>query len=161
VVTEYGIADLRGKNDRDVDPPCWRSRICVSGRSLRRAKDAGKIEQDFELPRSAGTTRPTASSGRFRRRASRDCCRCSPSAAILRKPSSASSPRCSCSRRASPLQLAGLAGHGLFSARRRAKYGIASSAWGWSAGQSPRITSTLRLARALDAVTLPARSEAR
>jgi acyl-CoA hydrolase len=51
VVTEYGVADLRGKTDRDV----------ISGllavadsrfqdELLRQAKDAGKIERSFSLP---------------------------------------------------------------------------------------------------------------
>jgi hypothetical protein len=51
VVTEYGIADLRGKNDRDVIA----AMLAVAdsrfqGELLRRAKDAGKIEPEFELP---------------------------------------------------------------------------------------------------------------
>ena len=51
VVTEYGIADLRGKNDRDVIA----AMLAVADSRfqddlLRRAKDAGKIERAFELP---------------------------------------------------------------------------------------------------------------
>jgi hypothetical protein len=51
VVTEYGIADLRGKTDRDVIA----AMLAVTDSRfqddlLRRAKDAGKIEMNFELP---------------------------------------------------------------------------------------------------------------
>jgi acyl-CoA hydrolase len=50
VVTEYGIADLRGKTDRDVIA----AMLAVTdsrfqGELLRAAKDAGKIEKHFEL----------------------------------------------------------------------------------------------------------------
>jgi hypothetical protein len=51
VVTEYGIADLRGKTDRDVIAAMLAiadSRF--QGELLRQAKDAGKIERGFELP---------------------------------------------------------------------------------------------------------------
>jgi hypothetical protein len=51
VVTEYGIADLRGKTDRDVIAAMLTvadSRF--QDELLRRAKHAGKIEQSFELP---------------------------------------------------------------------------------------------------------------
>ena len=51
VVTEYGVADLRGKTDRDVIA----AMLAVTdsrfqSELLRRAKDAGKIERGFELP---------------------------------------------------------------------------------------------------------------
>src|SRR5207248_11380495 len=51
MVTEYGIADLRGKTDRDVIA----AMLAIADSRfqeelLRRAKDAGKIERDFELP---------------------------------------------------------------------------------------------------------------
>src|SRR6202023_2095091 len=51
VVTEYGIADLRGKTDRDVIA----AMLAVADSRfqdelLRQAKDAGKIEKRFELP---------------------------------------------------------------------------------------------------------------
>jgi hypothetical protein len=51
VVTEYGIADLRGKTDRDVIVALLAvtdSRF--QDELLRQAKDAGKIEKSFELP---------------------------------------------------------------------------------------------------------------
>jgi hypothetical protein len=51
VVTEYGMADLRGKTDRDVIA----AMLAVADSRfqdelLRQAKDAGKIEKRFELP---------------------------------------------------------------------------------------------------------------
>ncbi len=51
VVTEYGIADLRGKTDRDVIA----AMLCVADfrfqdELLRQAKDARKIEESFEIP---------------------------------------------------------------------------------------------------------------
>ena len=59
VVTEYGIADLRGKTDRDVIA----AMLGVADSRfqddlLRRAKDAGKIEQGFELPRDCRDNTP-------------------------------------------------------------------------------------------------------
>ncbi len=51
VVTEYGVADLRGKTDRDVIAAMLAiadSRF--QDKLLRQAKDAGKIEQSFALP---------------------------------------------------------------------------------------------------------------
>jgi hypothetical protein len=51
VVTEYGIADLRGKSDRDVISAMLAiadSRF--QDELLRRAKDAGKIPREYELP---------------------------------------------------------------------------------------------------------------
>jgi hypothetical protein len=51
VVTEYGIADLRGKTDRDVIAAL--SAVADSrfqDELLRQAKDAGKIEKSFQLP---------------------------------------------------------------------------------------------------------------
>jgi acyl-CoA hydrolase len=51
VVTEYGIADLRGKSDRDVIA----SMLCIADSRfqdelLKKAKAAGKIEGGFEVP---------------------------------------------------------------------------------------------------------------
>jgi len=51
VVTEYGVADLRGRTDRDVIA----AMLAVTDSRfqdelLRQAKDAGKIERRFELP---------------------------------------------------------------------------------------------------------------
>ena len=59
VVTEYGIADLRGKTDRDVIA----AMLAVADSRfqeelLRQAKEAGKIEQGFELPAACRDNTP-------------------------------------------------------------------------------------------------------
>lgn len=59
IVTEYGVADLRGKNDRDVIA----SMLAIAdsrfqGELLREAKDAGKIEKDYALPEAARQNTP-------------------------------------------------------------------------------------------------------
>ncbi|MGL6162063.1 acetyl-CoA hydrolase/transferase C-terminal domain-containing protein [Microbulbifer sp.] len=51
VVTEYGIADLRGKTDRDVIT----AMLCIAdsrfqGELLEKAKIAGKVERDYTIP---------------------------------------------------------------------------------------------------------------
>lgn len=61
VVTEYGVADLRGKSDRDVIV----AMLAITDQRfqdglLRRAKDAGKLERSFELPRAARDNTPDA-----------------------------------------------------------------------------------------------------
>ena len=51
IVTEYGVADLRGKSDRDV--ACAMISIADSrfqAELLARAKAAGKIEPDYQIP---------------------------------------------------------------------------------------------------------------
>ncbi len=59
VVTEYGIADLRGKTDRDVIA----AMLAIADSRfqeelMRRAKDAGKIEKGFELPAACRDNTP-------------------------------------------------------------------------------------------------------
>jgi len=61
IVTEYGIADIRGKSDRDVIAAMLAitdSRF--QDQLLRQAKDAGKIEASFELPKAARENTPDA-----------------------------------------------------------------------------------------------------
>ena len=61
IITEYGIADIRGKSDREVIAAMLAitdSRF--QGELLRVAKDAGKIEREFELPKSARDNTPDA-----------------------------------------------------------------------------------------------------
>jgi hypothetical protein len=51
IVTEYGVADLRGKSDADVIAAMLQvadSRF--QGELARQAKDAGKLPKDFEIP---------------------------------------------------------------------------------------------------------------
>ena len=59
IVTEYGIADIRGKSDRDVAAAMLAiadSRF--QDELMRQAKDAGKIERSFELPKTARNNTP-------------------------------------------------------------------------------------------------------
>ena len=59
VVTEYGIADLRGKSDRDVIAAMLSiadSRF--QNELLKQAKDAGKIEKGFEIPAACRDNSP-------------------------------------------------------------------------------------------------------
>jgi hypothetical protein len=59
IVTEYGIADIRGKTDREVIAAMLKitdSRF--QDELLRTAKDAGKIEREFTLPKSARDNTP-------------------------------------------------------------------------------------------------------
>jgi acyl-CoA hydrolase len=61
IITEYGIADIRGKTDRDVIAAMLAitdSRF--QDELLREAKDAGKIERSYELPKSARDNTPDA-----------------------------------------------------------------------------------------------------
>jgi hypothetical protein len=59
VVTEYGIADLRGKSDRDTIA----AMLSVTDSRfqeglLRKAKEAGKIEKTYELPANVRNNTP-------------------------------------------------------------------------------------------------------
>jgi hypothetical protein len=59
VVTEYGIADLRGKTDRDVIA----AMLAIADSRfqhelLRQAREAGKIESSFELPSACRDNSP-------------------------------------------------------------------------------------------------------
>ena len=61
IVTEYGIADIRGKNDRDVIA----AMLAITDSRfqeelLRQAKDAGKIERSFALAASTRDNTPDA-----------------------------------------------------------------------------------------------------
>jgi hypothetical protein len=61
IITEYGIADVRGKSDREVIAAMLAitdSRF--QDELLRQAKDAGKIEREFALPKSARDNTPDA-----------------------------------------------------------------------------------------------------
>jgi acyl-CoA hydrolase len=61
IVTEYGVADVRGKPDREVIARVLAiSDARFQDELLRQAKDAGKIERSYELPRSARDNTPDA-----------------------------------------------------------------------------------------------------
>lgn len=59
VVTEYGIADLRGHADRD----CVEAMLAIADSRfqenlLKQARDAGKIESGYRIPPAAASNRP-------------------------------------------------------------------------------------------------------
>jgi acyl-CoA hydrolase len=61
IVTEYGIADIRGKSDREVIA----AMLAITDSRfqddlLRQVKDAGKIERSYELPEAARANTPDA-----------------------------------------------------------------------------------------------------
>jgi acyl-CoA hydrolase len=59
IITEYGIADIRGKSDSEVIAAMLAitdSRF--QDELLRQAKDAGKIAREYELPRTARDNTP-------------------------------------------------------------------------------------------------------
>jgi acyl-CoA hydrolase len=59
IITEYGVADIRGKSDRDVIAAMLAiadSRF--QDELLRQAKDTGKIEREFVVPKSARDNTP-------------------------------------------------------------------------------------------------------
>ena len=61
IVTEYGIADIRGKTDRDVIAAMLAiTDARFQDELLRQAKDAGKIERTFVLPKTARDNTPEA-----------------------------------------------------------------------------------------------------
>jgi acyl-CoA hydrolase len=61
IVSEYGVADIRGKSDRDVIAAMLAiTDARFQDELLRQAKDAGKIERGFELPKSARDNTPEA-----------------------------------------------------------------------------------------------------
>jgi acyl-CoA hydrolase len=61
IVTEYGIADVRGKSDRDVIAAMLAiTDTRFQDELLRQAKDAGKIEPSFALPDNARNNTPEA-----------------------------------------------------------------------------------------------------
>ena len=61
IVTEYGLADLRGTSDRDVIAAMLAiTDARFQDELLRQAKDAGKIERSFEIPKAAKDNTPDA-----------------------------------------------------------------------------------------------------
>ena len=61
IITEYGIADIRGKSDREVIAAMLAiTDARFQDELLRQAMDAGKIERTFEVPKSARNNTPEA-----------------------------------------------------------------------------------------------------
>ena len=76
VVTEYGVADLRGKSDAEVIA----SMLAVADSRfqndlMRQAKDAGKLPKNYEIPAAHRDNFPNGSQPRYNRRATPACCR--------------------------------------------------------------------------------------
>ena len=70
IVTEYGVADLRGKSDADIIA----AMLAVADSRFqaelaRQAKDAGKLPKNFEIPRRATRKLSGAHRGRLEARA--------------------------------------------------------------------------------------------
>jgi hypothetical protein len=66
VVTEYGIADLRGRTDQEIVAALLNvtdSRF--QGELLARAKAAGKIRADYRVPEAFAQNTPTRLAGAF------------------------------------------------------------------------------------------------
>jgi acyl-CoA hydrolase len=61
IITEYGVADIRGKSDREVIAAMLAiTDARFQEELLRQAMDAGKVERAFELPESARDNTPEA-----------------------------------------------------------------------------------------------------
>ncbi|HUD89704.1 MAG TPA: acetyl-CoA hydrolase/transferase C-terminal domain-containing protein [Xanthobacteraceae bacterium] len=61
IITEYGIADIRGKSDSEVIAAMLAiTDARFQDELLRQAKDAGKIERAFQLPKAARDNTPDA-----------------------------------------------------------------------------------------------------
>ena len=129
-MTEYGIADIRGKSDREVIAAMLAitdSRF--QDELLRQAKDAGKIERAFELPKvgarqHAGRDRARPAAGR----------RCRPAAGFpfgtdFTAVEQRLIPALEVLKSASPGQLAALLMRGLGARAGRTRIASIASAW--------------------------------
>jgi acyl-CoA hydrolase len=116
VVTEYGIADLRGKTDRDVIA----AMVAVADSRfqdelLRRAKDAGKIEQGFELPTACRDNTPDRIARALGGAREQGLLPPFPFGSDFTATEERLIPALELLRAASPIRLAGLLARGLFS----------------------------------------------
>jgi len=114
VVTEYGVADLRGKTDRDVIA----AMLAVADSRyqddlLRQAKDAGKIEQSFELPRECRDNTPERIERALAPARASGLLPLFPFGTDFTEPEQRLLPALQLLRQASPLQLAALLARGL------------------------------------------------
>ena len=122
VVTEYGVADLRGKTDRDVIA----AMLAVADSRfqdelLRQAKDAGKIERGFELPAACRDNTPERIARALAPAREQGLLPAFPFGTdFTPRPSSACIPALMLLQSVSPPRLAGLLARGLFVIRARA-----------------------------------------
>ena len=154
VVTEYGVADLRGKTDRDVVAAMLAvadSRFQGRAAAHRQACRQDRRGQATSFRPNVATTFPTGSSVLSGRRGMKACWRPFPSAPISPRSSSGCCPRCrrSRQRRARRLRLARLAmPRGLLAGagpwiRRIDEAGLARMGHDQPSGVSERILATL------------------
>jgi acyl-CoA hydrolase len=113
VVTEYGIADLRGKSDRDVIA----AMLAVADSRfqdelLRVAKDAGKIEKHYELPRECRDNTPERIARALAPAQEQGLLPTFPFGTDFTSTEQRLIPALETLRRSSPLQLAALVAHG-------------------------------------------------
>ncbi|MGH6676215.1 MAG: acetyl-CoA hydrolase/transferase C-terminal domain-containing protein, partial [Xanthobacteraceae bacterium] len=116
VVTEYGIADIRGKTDREVIS----AMLAITDSRfqeelLRQAKGAGKIERSFTLPPKARDNTPESIERVLRPAAEAGLLPRFPFGTDFTNVERRLIPALEKLKEASPLQLAALLMHGLFS----------------------------------------------
>lgn len=114
VITEYGIADLRGKSDREVIA----AMLAVTdsrfqNELLRQAKDAGKIERTFHLPSAARENTPDAIEKALQPARDEGLLRPFPFGTDFTEIEQRLLPALQILKTASPLQLATLMAHGV------------------------------------------------
>ena len=119
VVTEYGVADLRGKSDRDVIA----AMLAVTDSRfqdelLRRAKDARKIERNFELPAACRDNTPERLARALKPAAEQGLIPPFPFGSDFTAVEQRLMPALERLKEASRLQLAGIALRGLFGASK-------------------------------------------
>ena len=117
VVTEYGVADLRGKSDRDVIA----AMLAVTdsrfqSELLRRAKDARKIEREFELSAACRDNTPERLARALKPAVEQGLVPLFPFGSDFTAVEQRLMPALELLKEASPLQLAGIALRGLFRA---------------------------------------------
>jgi hypothetical protein len=116
VVTEYGVADLCGKSDRDVIA----AMLAVTDSRfqddlIRRAKDAGKLENTYELPRECRDNTPDRIAQALAPARERGLLPTFPFGSDFTATEQRLLPALQRLQKTSPLQLAGFAARGFFS----------------------------------------------
>jgi hypothetical protein len=114
IITEYGIADIRGKTDRDVIA----AMLAITDSRfqeelLREAKAAGKIERSYELPKAARDNTPDAIARALQPAADAGLLPCFPFGTDFTDVEQRLIPALETLKAASPLELVSLALRGL------------------------------------------------
>lgn len=116
VVTEYGIADLRGKSDADVIAAMLKvSDLRFQDELARAAKDAGKLPKNFEIPAAHRENYPGRIASALKPAREQGVLPSYPFGSDFTEPEQRLIPALLIMQQAerSPLQLAGLLWHGL------------------------------------------------